>query len=151
MKPQLSPKLTMKTAHIWNSLANMHACIPWSLASSFYKWKKPPLYRAQDSGGFPWGQNQNQTPSLTHRRQHAKATHVHSPDPTKQNQTQQTEKKILCFVSEVTSTRADYAIYNYFTLRMSSKWDVSIHSSECSLHRRWAKEHIILAFISELP
>lgn len=46
MKPQLSPKLTMKTAHIWNSLANMHACIPWSLASSFYKWKKPPLYRA---------------------------------------------------------------------------------------------------------
>lgn len=49
MNPQLSPKLTMKAAHIWNPLANTHACIPRSLTSSFCKWKKTTLPSCQDS------------------------------------------------------------------------------------------------------
>lgn len=65
MKTQLFLKLTMKTAHIWNPLANTHTCNPQSLTSSFRKWKKPTLSSCRDSGGFPSGQNQNQAPSLT--------------------------------------------------------------------------------------
>lgn len=69
MKPQLSPKLAMKTAHIWNPLASTHASIPrslTSLTSSFHKWKKPTLSTCQDSSGsHESGQNQNQAPSLT--------------------------------------------------------------------------------------
>lgn len=61
-------------------------------------------------------------PSLTHKQQLAKAVHVPSPDPIKQNHTQKANrKKIQCFMSEVASTQADHAIYSYFTLRISSK------------------------------
>lgn len=110
----------MKTAHIWNSLANMHACNPPSLTSSFRKQKKPTPSSCQDASGFPWGQNQNQAPSLTPQTLMCKSnTHSVLTPANKIKLGRQTEKK--CFAFEVDRTQVDHAICNYFALQTGSK------------------------------
>lgn len=54
-----------KTAHIWNPWQTRTLASPKVLPHPFASEKIPPLLSWKDSGGFPWGQNQNQVPLLT--------------------------------------------------------------------------------------